>query len=75
MKILILTSTELIDANAKVHFIIDKIVAYYKGQKDTVISMLDGSKYHVKESVKFITQQLVAADVNSYIVYNSEEHA
>lgn len=70
MKILVLTST----ASTKLYLIIDKIIAYGEEGEDTVIRMLDGSWHYVKESVDFITQQLVSAAINSYIVYNSEEH-
>ena len=70
MKILILTST----ADVKMHLIIDKIVSYNQAGEDSIVRMLDGSVHYVKESAKFITQQLTSAAINSYIIYNSEEH-
>lgn len=70
MKILILTST----ADVKMHFIIDKIVSYNQAGEESIVRMLDGSVHYVKESAEFITQQLVSAAVNSYIIYNSEEN-
>lgn len=70
MKILILTET----ADVKIHLIIDKIVSYNQAGEDTIVRMMDGSVHYVKESAEFITQQLVSATINSYIVYNSKEH-
>lgn len=71
MKILILTAPY--SDGAKIHLIVDKIVAYREEYGYTEVSMLDGNSYYVKESAAFITQQLTSAAINSYIVYNKEE--
>ena len=80
MKILVLTSTDSDGTTStdsdgiKVYLIIDKIVAYHKTcVGSTVVKTTDGSWFYVKESPEFITNQLVDANANSYVVYNSEE--
>ena len=69
MKILVLTNPN----GTKVYLIIDKIVSYYEEGDETVVRMLDGSWNYVQETVEFITQQLIDAEVSSYTVYSSEE--
>lgn len=71
MKILVLT--EPYSDGAKIHLIVDKIVAYHEEYGHTAVDLLDGHTYYVKESADFITQQLTSAAINSYIVYNKEE--
>ena len=61
MKILVLTATYGDDL--KIHLIIDKIVSYYEESGHTVVDMLDGYSYCVKEPAVFITQQLASAEV------------
>lgn len=72
MKILVLTLIG--SANKKVYLIIDKIVDYHADGEGSVVRMLGGEWHYVKESPEFITNQLVDADTNPYVVYNSEEH-
>lgn len=71
MKILVLTKPY--SDGAKIHLIVDKIVAYHEEYGYTEVSMLDGHTYYVKESADFITQQLTSAATGSCIVYNKEK--
>lgn len=71
MKILVLTAPY--SDGEKIQLIVDKIVAYREEYGYTEVSMLDGHSYYVKESVEFITRQLMSAATDSCIVYNKEE--
>ena len=72
MKILVLTLSG--NTNKKVYLIMDKITAYHSDGEGSVVRMLGGDWHYVKESPEFITNQLVDADTNPCVVYNSEEH-
>ena len=74
MKILVLTSKGKSDK--KIHIVIDRITVYYEEDEGegSVVRLLNGEWYYVKETPEFITNQLVDADVSPYVVYNSEEH-
>ena len=61
MKILVLTAPY--SDGAKIYLIVDKIVSYYEESGHTVVDMLDGYSYCVKEPAVFITQQLASAEV------------
>lgn len=72
MKILVLTLSGT--ADKKAYIVVDKITTYHSDGEGSVVRMLGGEWHYVKESPKFITNQLVDADTSSYVVYNSEEH-
>lgn len=72
MKVLVLTLTG--SADTKIHLITDKIVSYHQAKEETVVRMLDGCYYYVKETAEFITRQLVDANMSLDTVFNRKEH-
>lgn len=71
MKILVLTAT---GPSAKpIYLMMDKIVTFSPDGDGSVVRMVGGDWFYVKETAEFIAKQICSANVTDYSIYNSKE--
>ena len=71
MKILVLTIRGY--ESGSVYIMMDKIEAFAPNGDGSVVWLVDGDSFKVKETAEFIAKQICDANVTDYSIYNSKE--